>query len=262
MKTISFAYSTRLTFDDNVINHSFALRCIPIESPPQRIVSYNLTVTPYTNLNYSTDTFGNNVASGYIARLHRYLDFDLHGVAVMDSTVPKTDLRPFYRFPSLMTKPNEKAEELFSAVRDKLAFMNPREKTVYLAEYIHSFLRYDKSLTGITTTAAEAIGLGGGVCQDFSHVLLMLLRMSGVHCRYIAGLSFCDGETHSWIEFWDGEQFVGYDPTNLCYATDEYIVLSQGRDYVDCAVDRGRMFGAYTRQVQLVKSKLEILSYE
>ena len=88
--------------------------------------------------------------------------------------------------------------------------------------------------------------------------MLSLLRQDGIPCRYQAGLACCDGETHSWADIWTGEGWKGYDPTNLCEANDSYLTLSQGRDFRDSAIDRGVMFGEYTRQMQLIISKPEL----
>ena len=116
---------------------------------------------------------------------------------------------------------------------------------------------YQKDVTTAHTTAAEAFAAGAGVCQDFSHIMLSLLRMDGIPCRYIAGLAFCDGETHSWIEYFEDGCWKGFDPANNCLVNEDYLVLSQGRDFGDCAIDRGVMFGSYTRQLQLVRSVMK-----
>jgi transglutaminase-like putative cysteine protease len=80
--------------------------------------------------------------------------------------------------------------------------------------------------------------------------------MDGIAARYIAGLAFCDGETHSWVEYWTGEHWEGIDPANNCPVSEDYLVISHGRDFRDCAIDRGVMFGKYTKQLQLVRSVL------
>ena len=69
--------------------------------------------------------------------------------------------------------------------------------------------------------------------------------MDGIAARYIAGLAFCDGETHSWVEYWTGDHWEGIDPANNCPVSDDYLVISQGV-----------MFGKYTKQLQLVRSVL------
>ena len=64
-------------------------------------------------------------------------------------------------------------------------------------------MRYERGHAGVSTTAAEAIAIGFGVCQDFSHATLGLLRALGIPARYVSGLlSSQDAETHAWIEFY------------------------------------------------------------
>ena len=108
----------------------------------------------------------------------------------------------------------------------------------------------------VTNAAAQAFALRKGVCQDFSHILISMLRVDVIAARYIDGLAFCDGETHSWVEYWTGYHWEGIDPANNCSVSDDYLVISQGRDFRECAIDRGVMMGRYTRQLQLVRSVL------
>lgn len=132
----------------------------------------------------------------------------------------------------------------------------PFERAVFFSDILSDLIHYEKGVTDINTTAVQAFELKKGVCQDFSHIMLALLRMDKIPCRYIAGLAACDGETHSWVEIWDGEKWLGFDPANNCSVNEDYLVLSQGRDFGDCSIDRGVMFGAYTKQLQLITSNL------
>lgn len=133
---------------------------------------------------------------------------------------------------------------------------NVSEKVTFFSDLLSDNIEYRKYITDTSTTAAQAFSLGSGVCQDFSHILISLLRMDGIPERYIAGLAFCDGETHSWVEYWTGDHWEGIDPANNCPVNDDYLVISMGRDFRDCAIDRGVMFGRYTKQLQLVRSVL------
>ena len=92
----------------------------------------------------------------------------------------------------------------------------------------------------------------------YSHIsgIDLVQGKDGIPARYIAGLAFCDGETHAWVEYWNADHWEGFDPANNCPVSEEYLVLSQGRDFGDYAIDRGVMLGSYTRQMQLVRSAL------
>lgn len=256
MKTINFSFSTKLTFDNYVHDHSFALRCMPVESPVQHIISCEMNISPFVPTDNTVDAFGNTVTAGYIAKDHRFLDFEINGRAEMNLANAKTDFMPCYLYQSEYTKPDSALTGFYNDISSKCSFKSPYERTEYFSDIISDLIIYEKGATDTDTTASEAFRLKKGVCQDFSHVMLSLLRMDKIPCRYIAGLACCNGETHSWIEIWDGSEWIGFDPANNCAVTEEYLVLSQGRDFGDCSVDRGVMFGAYTKQLQLISSQL------
>ncbi|MGN0593135.1 MAG: transglutaminase domain-containing protein [Ruminococcus sp.] len=256
MKRFNFTFSTKLTFDNDVSNHSFALRCIPPDCPGQHITACKLDITPFTATNRTMDSFGNLVISGYLKQSHRFLDFEVRGSAWTDSTEARTDFMPCYRYQSGYTRPSDALRKFYEAAKSGCTGCTPAERTAYFSDCLSDVICYEKQITNTKTTAAEAFALKKGVCQDFTHIMLSILRMDQIPCRYLAGLASCDGETHSWLEFWDGTAWRGYDPTNNCPVNEDYLMLSRGRDFGDCAIDRGVMFGAYTRQMQLISSQI------
>lgn len=258
MKKISFYYSTKLTFDNNVTEHSFALRCTPAESTAQHLESINIQLSPDVTVNKSIDSFGNTVVSGYVRESHRFLDITVSGIVATDNKAEKSDFMPCYKLQSAMTKPSLPLEDYYRSICDN-AGNDVDERAEFFSENVNAIMCYEKEATTIYTTAAEAFELRKGVCQDFSHILLCLLRLDEIPCRYIAGLAFCDGETHSWVEYWNGTCWKGIDPTNCCKVEEDYIVLSQGRDSIDSSVSRGIMFGNYTKQMQLVETRLNVV---
>lgn len=256
MKTLTYSFSTKLTFDNYVHDHSFALRCIPIESPVQHIISFEMNVSPFVSTKNTADAFGNNVTSGYISKEHRFLDFEINGRAEIDCSKSKTDYMPCYLYKSAYTVPDSALREFYGRIAGECPSEAPVETAEYFSDRLSEIIVYEKGVTDTKTTAAEAFALRKGVCQDFTHIMLALLRMAHIPCRYAAGLACCDGETHSWLELWDGGKWVGFDPANNRFTDEDYLILSQGRDFGDCSIDKGVMFGAYTRQMQLVASSL------
>ena len=94
MKKINFSYETKLTFDDYVHYHSFALRVIPPETETQHILNCELDISPISTTQQTVDAFGNNVTSGYLASQHRFLDFSIKGTAETDLSKFRTDYLP------------------------------------------------------------------------------------------------------------------------------------------------------------------------
>lgn len=256
MKTLNFSFSTKLTFDNYVHDHTFALRCMPVESPSQHTVSCEMNISPFVPTRNTMDSFGNTITAGYISKEHRFLDFEINGRAEINLSNPKTDFMPCYLYNSAYTVPDKALKEFYIELSENCSAETPFDRTAYFSDKISDIITYEKGVTDTKTKASEAFALKKGVCQDFSHIMLSLLRLDKIPCRYIAGLACCDGETHSWIEVWDGEKWFGFDPANNCPVNEDYLILSQGRDFGDCSIDRGVMFGAYTRQLQLITSNL------
>jgi transglutaminase-like putative cysteine protease len=88
-----------------------------------------------------------------------------------------------------------------------------------------------------------------GVCQDFAHVFIAILRSWGVPARYVSGYLFTDRKhgdrsdpdaTHAWVEvFLPSLRWVGFDPTNNIEAGERHVACAVGRDYSDVPPSRG-----------------------
>ena len=192
MKRVNFSYITKLTFDDYVHEHSFALRIIPPETDTQHILSCNLNISPMVNTQQTADAFGNNVTAGYLKSDHRFLDFEIKGAAEVDHTKHRTDYMPCYLYQSQYTKPDDDLREFYESIKGRCTG-TVQDRATFLCDILSDTLEYEKGYTDTSTTSAQAFALKKGVCQDFSHILITLLRMDGIAARYIAGLAFCDG---------------------------------------------------------------------
>ncbi|HEX2171211.1 MAG TPA: transglutaminase family protein, partial [Dehalococcoidia bacterium] len=129
-------------------------------------------------------------------------------------------------------------------------------------------ITYQFGVTGVQTPAAMALHLGRGVCQDYSHILLCLLRLLGIPARYVSGHLLGEGAPHAWVEALiaapaapDGYSVVPYDPTNRRRAGINYLTVAIGRDYADVAPTSGCFSGG--AQGKLSSSKhAEIVEIE
>ena len=101
------------------------------------------------------------------------------------------------------------------------------------------------------TTAEKALSGGSGVCQDYAHIMLALLRMDRIPCRYVAGMMMGEGSSHAWVEVWDDKRWIGYDPTNKKLVNEDYIKISNGRDFADCLVNQGIFTGNVTQTQEI-----------
>lgn len=119
------------------------------------------------------------------------------------------------------------------------------------SSYIFKKFRYIKGITNIQTTLQEILKLRSGVCQDFAHIMLEILRSQGIPCRYISGY-ICpnqngmrgEGATHAWVDAWiPGKGWTGIDPTNNVWVTNNHVKLAVGRNFTDCSPVKGTFKG-------------------
>ncbi|MDT5028867.1 MAG: hypothetical protein QOE61_5293, partial [Micromonosporaceae bacterium] len=103
-------------------------------------------------------------------------------------------------------------------------------------------------VTSVTTTAAQALAAGRGVCQDAAHIMIALCHLVGLPVRYVSGHLLGQGGTHAWVEVIvpDGHRAiaVAYDPSRGRQTHRGYISVAVGRDYDDVAPTSGTYVGA------------------
>ncbi len=132
--------------------------------------------------------------------------------------------------------------ELADAARELAAHHTPAEFVPAVGEWVRQRLTYRPGTTGVHTSAVDAWQQGEGVCQDFAHLALVLLRAAGLPARYVSGYLHPSadaaigetvvGQSHAWVEGWLGDWW-GFDPTNGVAAGERHVVVARGRDYND-----------------------------
>jgi transglutaminase-like putative cysteine protease len=128
---------------------------------------------------------------------------------------------------------------------------DPLNRAHSLSAAVADAITYCPGATHAHTTAAEALELGEGVCQDHAHALIAVARVAGMAARYVSGYLFSDAAgdpheaAHAWAEVYvTGLGWVGFDPANRCCPDDRYIRLGSGFDARDAAPIRGIARGA------------------
>lgn len=245
MRRLAYTYRTRIDFSVPVRDHYFTLRCLPRETPNQHTVTQRLSLEPETPWAIQRDGFGNLLQVGSCREGHMSFGYTAEGVSIVDRSVPdRSPCSPMFSYPSPLTRPGPALTALYQAQGQG---KTPEE----LTHLVHQAITYAPGATGVNTTAEEALVLGQGVCQDEAHILIALCRMAGLPARYACGLFVGEGATHAWAEVFENGQWQGWDPTRDCPVDEGYLVLSYGRDYSDCPVERG-VFRGNTGQTQTV----------
>ncbi len=239
--------------------------------------SYNeARLTPRSNSRQNVVL--NRVETVPASRCYRYIDywgtavtaFDLHAphadLTVISSSVVETepqeppvgdagwsDLRSeavIDRFDELLRPTSHTpAGKRLGAVGRKIAKNHePVGAVVAAAEWVRGALDYLPGTTSVHSSGLDALSEGRGVCQDFVHLSLMLLRGMGIPGRYVSGYlhpmrdavvgDTVDGRSHAWIEAWTGDWW-SYDPTNGTEINEQYVSVGAGRDYADVAPLKG-----------------------
>ena len=139
------------------------------------------------------------------------------------------------------------ADERIQAAADKLGA--GADWGLQLADQINDWvyrsMTYRYGVTGVRTTAAEALAVGAGVCQDYAHVMLAVCRACALPARYVSGHMLGQGGTHAWVEVvlpGDGGRDAvawAFDPTHAGRAGLGYVTIAVGRDYADVAPTSG-----------------------
>ena len=154
------------------------------------------------------------------------------------------------------------AERAAAAVRG--AGSVPELLAAVVAE-VRGALRYESDTTAIGVSLGELLAGGVGVCQDFAHLAIGMLRSVGVPARYVSGYLFAADETaagaetadvvsvqtHAWIEAAvPGVGWWALDPTNGGEVGERHVVIGCGRDYSDVPPVRGAFMGGASAEVE------------
>jgi transglutaminase-like putative cysteine protease len=127
-------------------------------------------------------------------------------------------------------------------------------------EWVADHLSYTPGVTEVSTSALEAFRAGHGVCQDYVHLSLSLLRAMGIPARYASGYLHTRGdaepgdavigESHAWIEAWLGDWWP-FDPTNGVAPGERHVLVGRGRDYADVPPLKGIFNGSGTADLDV-----------
>jgi transglutaminase-like putative cysteine protease len=120
------------------------------------------------------------------------------------------------------------------------------EQVRAVAAAIREGFTYRKEVTRYDSTTDEFLRLRAGVCQDFAHLMLGLLRLRGIACRYVSGYLHVErdsaeaSQSHAWVEFFSPSRgWVPFDPTHHRAVDERYVVIGHGRHYDDVPPNRG-----------------------
>lgn len=284
MPIFQIHHITKYDYDFPVRESYNQIRIFPIASEWQQTLNHQLTLnSDNANIIYHTDYFGNTVGTFSILEAHQSL--------VIDSRLTvRTQRRQFEHltegggFVTTMqdwenianaktrdlhlldfSKPEVVgSQSIIQAMLEeiKAKSVTPSEAVERSLGYIFKNFQYIKGITTVESTIDEILAHKSGVCQDFAHILLQILRTMGIPARYISGY-ICpnkngmrgEGATHAWVEVWlPRVGWLGIDPTNNVWVTDTHVRLAIGRNFNDCTPMKGMFKGVSNQYLDVYVS--------
>jgi transglutaminase-like putative cysteine protease len=240
-------------------------RISPLDTPNQFTLEHRVEVHPAANLFRYRDYWG--------SRVHA---FDLHQPHTELTVVGSSLVETAQRTPSLddtvawdaidapgltdrffeylddtqMTGPDDTIRQVARELREGPSLA---VALAQLGEWLRAHVEYQTGTTSVSTTAVEVLRAGRGVCQDYAHLGIAVLRAAGIPARYASGYLYPDelggelgvthrGESHAWLEAWVGD-WHPLDPTSGSPVAERHVLVARGRDYADVAPLKGVYHG-------------------
>jgi transglutaminase-like putative cysteine protease len=148
--------------------------------------------------------------------------------------------------PTRLTTPDDRLRDLAAGLTAPSG--DPEETAERVCAAVFAAMTYENDVTTVSTTAAEALALGQGVCQDYAHVMLALCHILRLPARYVSGHLLGQGGTHAWTEVIvpraGQAEVVAFDPCHGRRTDGGYVTVATGRDYADVAPTSGSYIGA------------------
>ncbi|QKG58685.1 transglutaminase family protein [Hymenobacter sp. BRD128] len=222
MATYKIQHRTRYAYAAPVIDCANQLMIYPLPDARLTVKSHLVHITGQPEVAVFTDYFGNQVGVFSLIQPHAELVIDslaeveTHAIQFpMDEESAEAQwaqlasLRTDVAFMDFLKVPPAEVEaELRAALGGIVTFgAKPLKQALELSEYVHDNFQYQQGVTSIETPIEDIWRLRAGVCQDFAHLLLHLLRLNGLPARYVSGY-VCPreegvrgaGATHAWVE--------------------------------------------------------------
>ncbi len=281
MSKFKIRHVTKYTYEEPVRDSANQIMLYPIQDDHQETLQQTILITANPLVNIHTDYYGNRVGTFTHAQPHQVLTIDSQLLVITQHHEFPADrepaeaqwkelhsLRHDLRFIDFLMQERFSSfvelEKIIAEERRKQC--SPFESAKHFCQYVFETFTYRKGITTVETTVDEIWKLKSGVCQDFAHMLLIMLRLIGIPSRYVSGY-ICpnksgmrgEGATHAWVEAYiPSYGWLGLDPTNNCLVNETHVRLAVGKNFSDCSPVRGTYRGTSDHTLEVSVS----VSYE
>jgi transglutaminase-like putative cysteine protease len=261
----SIRHVTRFRYSAPITQSVMELRMQPRTEGIQHCLKFGLALNPNARLMSYSDYLGNTVHHFDIPGQHRQLAIVAEAVVEMRSApdIPDAGSPADWEvidqlaqaeydmlLPTRLTRPTPALDAL-AAELEVMRRDDPLSLLRELNTRIYETFQYNPQTTDVDSPIDDALENRAGVCQDFAHIMIALVRGLGIPCRYISGYLFhrknngkgdrsAEDATHAWVEALLPELgWVGFDPTNNLLCGERHIRVAIGRDYADVPPTKG-----------------------
>jgi transglutaminase-like putative cysteine protease len=258
----SVRHITKFGYEPAVRESVMEVRMQPRTDARQRCMTFSLGVLPQATVMVYRDFFGNMVHHFDIPGRTNLIEVDAQAIVdvlaapensqavtwgELDAQVAKGDFWEML-LPSHFARPTDLLEKLTAELRVERRG-TPYALLVELNAALYDAFDYVPNSTEVDSPIDHSLETRQGVCQDFAHIMITLVRQLRIPCRYVSGYLFHQdtnkdrspaGATHAWVEAYLGEPgWVAFDPTNNLFGGERHIRVALGRDYSDVPPTRG-----------------------
>ena len=276
MNRYKLAHVTLFSYDGSVSESYNELRLRPRHDETQSCLSFRLTTTPFSRPAAHLDYFNNWVHQFHILPEHTELRVESEAIVLVHPTpLYATRPVPLYELDQRSDALRDEHYDWLSASEycPLLPALGEMVKEIEArcdgtvrgfadtaATLVHEQFTYKPGATHVHSSVQDCLTTRAGVCQDFSHLLIALLRSRGIPARYVSGYlvpkqsrnstdevarstmeNVIGGQaSHAWVQANIPEiGWIGLDPTVGHFVDEQHIVVARGRDYGDVPPVRG-----------------------
>jgi len=274
MAIFSIHHITRYEYTRPVKESLNQIKIHPFINDGQEILQHELIISGQPDLHLFLDYWGNRTGIFTVAEAHKALTIESKLlVRTIEKEPPRVNTTGSAEWiipgnelllTELSQPENINNQEEIISIIEKIQKENTSHAEIIrqCSEYVYQKFRYIKGITDYETTVDEILEHKSGVCQDFAHVLLQILRTIGIPSLYVSGY-ICpnkngmrgEGATHAWVEAWIPDYgWAGIDPTNNIWVQGNHVKLAAGRNFNDCTPVKGTFKGSGRQQLSVYVS--------
>jgi transglutaminase-like putative cysteine protease len=250
-----YSYETEYQYQDPVASNRCELRVFPRADMGVNISNEKIRIEPeHATKDEYTDRYGNRVMVIHISNPHTHMRFSYEStVEICENPAGFQNddfLKEIFIMPSKYVVLDDVSRNIAKAMKA------PED----VFQWMQCQFRFMPELTDWDTSSERVLRIRRGVCQDFTHAALAVLRAMNINSLYMSGFRAEGEHTHAWPAYFDKGKnaFLEMDVANNQIVDDTYLPLAIGRDYYDVPPVVGSYKGEQVSEMKYKASMVEL----